>query len=248
MINLEELKLNLSVERFDLTYIDGFQLYDQFLVYMTQLKKLTFCIKTDVCNIFLRVELPSNEYIQNSFIVRDYQQVSSYVHTNSMKTKGKCMIYSLPYEFDYFFNLDNSFQGGIFDKVRYLTMNDTISFEHQLFKLISEDFPFLEFLCIFNNSNSPKNNEYSSTLIVFPYLTYLDLENAHDDYAELFLLKKTTHLPRLLNLSMEYKTLTMITNNFTNDPMHFNFSQLKNVGVCQPFIRPENFREYFPLL
>ena len=47
MINLEELKLYLSVDRYDSTYIDGIQLYDQFLIYMTQLKKFTFNIKTD---------------------------------------------------------------------------------------------------------------------------------------------------------------------------------------------------------
>ncbi len=46
MINLEELQLYISVERYNSTYIDGIQLYDQFLVYMTQLKKFTFNIKT----------------------------------------------------------------------------------------------------------------------------------------------------------------------------------------------------------
>ncbi|CAF4702505.1 unnamed protein product, partial [Rotaria sp. Silwood2] len=41
MVNLEELKLYLLVQRFDAPYIDGIQLYDHFLVYMTQLKKFT---------------------------------------------------------------------------------------------------------------------------------------------------------------------------------------------------------------
>ncbi len=48
MINLEALELYLSVERFDSTYIDGIQLYDQFLICMTQLNKFTFNIKTMV--------------------------------------------------------------------------------------------------------------------------------------------------------------------------------------------------------
>ncbi|CAF1433940.1 unnamed protein product, partial [Adineta steineri] len=113
MVNLEELKLYLLVERFDSTYVDGIQLYDQFLVYMTQLKKFTFNIKTNVFNNFLKVKLPSNEAIQHTFIGRDYQQVTSYVYNNSMETEGKCLIYSVPYEFDCFFHLDNSFQGGI---------------------------------------------------------------------------------------------------------------------------------------
>ncbi|CAF3766793.1 unnamed protein product [Rotaria sp. Silwood1] len=246
MVNLEELKLYLLVQRFDSTYIDGIQLCDQFLVYMTQLKKFTFNIKTNVSNIF-RVKLPSNEDIQHSFIGRGYQQVTSYVHNDSIENKGKCLIYSLPYEFDYFFDLDNSFQGGIFHKVRYLTMNDKIPFEHKLFNVISEDFPFLEFLRICNDY-SPKTKEHSLTLITFPYLTLLDLQDAHDDYAELFLLKKNVHLPRLLNLSVQYKSLITITNNFTNDAMDLNSSKLKSLCVCQPFVSPENFHEYFPLL
>ncbi|CAF4956425.1 unnamed protein product [Rotaria sp. Silwood1] len=95
------------------------------------------------------------------------------------------------------------FDGGIFYKVRYLTMNDKIPFEHKLFNVISEDFPFLEFLRICNDY-SPKTKEHSLTLITFPYLTLLDLQDAHDDYAELFLLTKNVYLPRLLNLSMLY--------------------------------------------
>ena len=148
MINLEELKLYLSVTRFDSTYVDGIQLYGQFLIYMTQLKKFTFCINTEVFNDKVRVELLSNEAIQRSFIGRGYQQVTSYVHTNSMKTEGYCFLHSVPYDFEDFVQLNNSYQGGKFQKVRQLTMHDKIPFEHKLFKLISEDFPFLQFLCI----------------------------------------------------------------------------------------------------
>ena len=81
MINLEELKLYLSIGRFGLTYIDGNQFYDQFLIYMTQLKKFTFYIKTVVSFKTVRFELPTNEDIQRSFIGRGYQQVASYVCT-----------------------------------------------------------------------------------------------------------------------------------------------------------------------
>ena len=81
MINLEELKLYLLVRRLDSTYVDGYQLYDQFLIYMTQLKKFTFYIKTVVSFKTVRFELPTNEDIQRSFIQREYQQVASYVCT-----------------------------------------------------------------------------------------------------------------------------------------------------------------------
>ncbi|CAF3342186.1 unnamed protein product [Rotaria sp. Silwood1] len=246
MINLEELRLYLSVGRCDSTYIDGIQLYDQFLIYMTQLNKFTFNIKTTVYQTNVSVELPSNEDIQRSFIGRDYQEVASYIKTTLFGRIGECHIYSLPYEFEYF-NLDNSFQGGMFHKVRQLTMNDTIPFKHKLFKLISQGFPFLKFLYIINN-DPLKDKQHSSTLITFPYLTFLDLTLAHLDYAELFLLEKTMHLPRLLNLAMQYESLTTITNNFTTNAIYFNFGKLISLDICPSFVRPENFRQYFPLL
>ncbi|CAF4244667.1 unnamed protein product, partial [Rotaria sordida] len=96
MINLEELKLYLLVGRFNSTYIDGIQLYNQFLIYMTQLKKFTFNIETDVYYTNVKIELPSNEDIQRSFIGRGYQKVASYVNTDLCSRHGECHIYSLP--------------------------------------------------------------------------------------------------------------------------------------------------------
>ncbi|CAF2044004.1 unnamed protein product [Rotaria magnacalcarata] len=247
MINLEELKLYLSVARFDSTYVDSIQLYDQFLIYITQLKKFTFCINTEVFNDKVRVELPSNEDIQRSFIGRGYQQVTSYVHTNLMKTEGYCFLYSVPYDFEDLVQLNNSYQGGKFQKVRQLTIHDKIPFEHKLFKLISEDFPYLRFLYL-SNRHPQQDKQHSSILITFPYLTCLNLQYAHVDYVELFLLKNNAHLPRLLNLRIEYESLTKITNNFTNNVTYFSFDRLRSLDVCQAFVRPENFHQFFPLL
>ncbi|CAF4044574.1 unnamed protein product [Rotaria sordida] len=249
MINLEELKLYLTVVRSGSTYIDGIQLYEQFLIYMTQLKKFTFNITTIVSFRTVRLKLQSNEDIQRSFIGRGYQQVASYIyiHPKPFLSDGECHIYSLAYGFEYFVKLNNSFQGGMFHKVRQLKMNDGIPFENKLFKVISQDFPFLEFLYI-SNDYPQKDNQHSSTLITFPYLKFLHLKWAHIDYAKLFLLKKNIHLSRLSNLSIEYKSLITITNNFTNDATQFNFDKLKSLDVCQSFVRPKNFHQYFPLL
>ncbi|CAF4097680.1 unnamed protein product [Rotaria sordida] len=64
MINLEELILYLSVIRYDSTYIDGIQLYDEILCYIPQLNKLTFNINTAVHNNNIRIDLSSNEDVQ----------------------------------------------------------------------------------------------------------------------------------------------------------------------------------------
>ena len=165
MINLEELKLYLLVKRLDSTYVDGYQLYDQFLIYMTQLKKFTFYIKTKVSLQTVRFELPTNEDIQRSFIGRRYPQVTSYTYTQSVRFDGVCHIYSLPYDLEHFVDLDNSFQGGMFKNVRLVKMIDNIPFEHNFFELISQDFPFLEFLYIANDCPQ-KDDQHSSDFLI----------------------------------------------------------------------------------
>ena len=247
MINLEKLQLCLRVVRLDSTFISGNQLYDQFLVYMSKLKKFTFDIKTKVRNPNVNIELPLIEEIQHSFVGRIYQQVFSYVKTNSSKRVGECHVYSLPYDFEYFFNVNHSFQGGTFEKVRQLQMKDTVPFKYELFQRISQDFPFLKYLYI-KNGRGMKNKSYASTLITFHFLTFLHLDGAHDDYAGLFLLKKYVHLPRLSHLSIEGKSLKKITKNFTIDSMNFNFGKLITLDVGESFVRPKNFHVYFPIL
>jgi hypothetical protein len=213
---------------------------------MTQLKKFTFYIKTAVFAITPRVKLQSIEDIQRSFIGRGYQPVASYAGLPLFSCDGECHIYSLPYDFEYF-RLDNAFQGGVFDKVRRLTMADQIPFENKLFKLLSQDFPFLELLYI-DNIFPQEDNDHSSISITFPCLKFLDVMFADVDYAERFLLKKNMYLPRSSSLSIKYEVLIFLRNNFTNDATYFNFGKLKSLDAYQQFVRPKNFHQYFPLL
>jgi hypothetical protein len=247
MMNLEELTLFLSIIRLDATYIDGIQLHNQILIYMPLLNKFTFNINTVVANVNAKINLSSNEDIQRSFIGKKYGQVGSYVHTSSTGVEGGSHVYSLPYQFNYFLHLNNSFQGGIFDKVVYLVMTDVDPFEHELFKIISQDFSLLKHLCI-ENHQPQKNKQNSSTLIIFPQLIVLNLFQAHVNYAEQFLYDKNTSMPCLLNLGIEYKSLIMVTNNFNNNAARLNCAKLKKLNLDVSFVRPENFHEYFPLL
>ena len=114
-------------------------------------------------------------------------------------------------------------------------MYDNHPLEYKLIKLISQDFLFLQFLYI-NNRYPSKNKKDSCELLTFPYLTYLNLKHTHDDYTEVFLLKKNTHLPRLLNLHLDKTSLQRVTNNFTKDVTLFNFGTLKNLDIS--YIRP----------
>jgi hypothetical protein len=59
--------------------------------------------------------------------------------------------------------MSNSFQDGVFGKVRSMIMIDSYPFENELFKNVSQ---------------------HSSTLITFPHLEQLDITLAYVDYVE----------------------------------------------------------------
>jgi hypothetical protein len=246
MINLKELTLFLSILQSQSTYIDGVQLHDKVLIYMPQLNKFTFSLSTTVVNIITKIDLPSNEDFQRSFIGKGYGQVCSYVHTKYAGNGGTSHAYSLPYQFQYFLRLNNSFKAAMFDTVQYLKMTDGRPFKHNFFRLISFCFPRLKELYVVNYHPQEKK-QHSSILIIFPHLILLNLVKAHVDYAEQLLYDKNTHLPALLDLCIEYKSLVMITNNFTNDAICRNCAKIKKIHASS-FSRPNNFQKYFPLL
>ncbi|CAF4344834.1 unnamed protein product [Rotaria socialis] len=237
MINLEELIFFLSIIRIDSNYIDGIQLYDDILIYMRRLKKFVFNIDTCVIKKNIGIALSSNEDIQRSFIGREYGPVGTHVETFSGENKGRGHMYSLPHEFN----------GGMFDNVHCLMMTDIRPFEHYFFKVISQSFPLLKRLYIFNNEPQ-KEKQQPITFIKFSHLILLYLTSAHVDYAKQFLFNKHCHLPCLLDLYIRYESLAVVTNNFTNDGTRRTCDKLTSLHVKEPFVPPENFHQYFPLL
>jgi hypothetical protein len=135
----------------------------------------------------------------------------------------------------------------MFNRVESMFVADCESFEHSFFKLISESFPQLKSLYIFNEKPMKKKEELTS-LILFSHLMHLDVNICHADYAEEFLVNKYCHLPSLMNLGISYETLVLVTNNFTNDATRLVCSKLTSVRVKGAFVPPEHFHTYFPLL
>lgn len=259
MINLEQLTLFVSIVRTDKNYIDGIQLHDDILIHMAQLKKFTFNIVTNIIKKNVDLILSSNQTIQHSFIQRQYEQVVSYIEDYPGETanqshlcslpyefSSRCHIHSLPYTFDSFYYLTNSFPGGIFHHVQWLLMTDLRSFEHQFFQIISQSFPHLKQLIIVNMEPQQEKQQLR-TLIRFSQLRCLRLDCAHVDYAEQFL-GQYCHLPRLLNLNITYDSLMLVTKNFTNDVTRSTCAQVTDLRIRQPFVAPQNFHQYFPLL
>jgi hypothetical protein len=173
--------------------------------------------------------------------------VDLYADDKLTDSTGYCHVYSLPYHFDNFIFMTSRFQGGVFNTVRLLAMKDVRPFENDLFKIISQDFPFLQCLSIYNE-NSQKNKEHLPTFITFPRLYRLNLTMAHIDYAVLFFFDKNISLPRLTCLCIEYDTLATITEGFTNDVTRRTCAQIETLIITEPIVRPENFLSYFSSL
>ena len=260
MINLEELTLYLSIIRNNKNYIDGTQLYDDILIYMPRLNKFTFNIVTNIDKNNIEITYSSNEDVQHSFKRKEYGSVGSLVETFGRENehnchsysfphqfKSRCHIYSLPYQFEYLCWLNNSFQGGIFDNVVSLIISDILPFEPNFFKIISQSFSLLKQLYVFNEEPQ-KNKQQSIPFIIFSHLIDLNLDSAHANYAEQFLIDKHCHLPCLINLHIRYESLALVTTNFTNDATRLTCSRLTNLRICGPFVPPKNFHEYFPSL
>jgi hypothetical protein len=245
MLNLEELTLFLPVLRTKLTYIDGDQLDDEVLKYMPRLNKFIFRIYTQVSTEFNRsrkIDLQSNEDIRNSFIKRGIQSFDVCSDDKLINYRGNCRVSSLPYQFNDFLFLSNCFQGGRFDKVRLLIMDDDRPFEHKLFKIISQDFPFLQTLTIFNKKPQKKEQHYSSTVITFNHLFELNLINAHSNYVIQFLSDQNTCLPSLTNLTIQYEALETATNYFTNDAARLNCAKIKSLVTYKLFAGTQTYR------
>jgi hypothetical protein len=260
MINLEELTLYLSIIRSNKNYIDGTQLYDDFLIYMPRLNKFTFNIVTNVDKNNIEITFSSNEDIQRSFKRKEYGSVGSFVETFTRENqrnchshswpyefKSRCQIYSLPYQFEDLLFINNSFQGGVFDNVVSLIISDFRPFEHNFFRVISQSFPLLKDLFI-KNEEPQKDKQQSIPLITFSHLIDLHLYGAHADYAEQFLVDKHCHLPCLVSLKIRYESLALVTKNFTNDAARLTCSRLTRLQRWGSFVPTKNFHEYFPSL
>jgi hypothetical protein len=247
MSNLEELKLFLSVSRSNSTFIDGKQLHDNVLSLMTRLQKLSFSIHTQLFNKDIEITLPSSNDLRNSFFELGYKHIDAFGDVTYVNHRAGAHIYSLPYQFKKFHLLTSAFHGGQFEQVRKLIMFDRRPFKHGLFRIIARDFPFLQQLCIYNLKEQQVEDR-SDEYIIFDHLSELDVVDSHIDYAEEFLSNENITLPRLTSLSTRYQTLATVTNNFTDNQARIICNRITKLCIRGPFVIPENFHLYFPLL
>jgi hypothetical protein len=260
MINLEELSLFLPLARSDSNYIDGVQLRDDLLQSMPRLNKFHFSIDTAVIKNRSDLVLSSNVDIQRSFIDGQLGSVGSHVDVFAKKNRSqshvyslrhdfhsRCHIYSLPYKFTEFFFLSNSFQSGTFERVRALSVTDFRPFEPEFFRIISQSFPLLTTLFIFNDLPQ-ECTQQPEKLIAFPRFHFLHVTRAHVDYATQFLVDERCQLPRLQVIEISWSSLMSVTQDCTKAATRLTCSRLKSLCVHEPFVRPACFHQYFSSL
>ena len=261
MINLEELSLYLAIVLFDSAdYLNGVQLRDKILQYLPRMKKCHFDIDTTTIKRNSDLLLPSNDDIQRSFIGEPFRSVRSHVdvfgkangtgtHAYSLPHQfySRCHVFSLPYRFPDLAYLSNSFQSGTFERVHIVRLADVRPFEHDFFRIISQSFPSLKTLYIFNDMPQA-SQQTTRTPINFPRLRRLGLCLCRVDYATQFLVDEHCQLPRLHELRISWTSLMSVTNDFTNAATRLTCSRLKSLCIRKPFVRPGHFHDYFSSL
>ncbi|CAF4443099.1 unnamed protein product, partial [Rotaria sp. Silwood2] len=265
MMNLEKLDLNLIVDGRK-TFVDGNDLKINIINHMSKLYKFTFNIRSSSC-FYNEVNLPSNEYMEETF--RDFKdkQIIHYVDYFPKKKEACCLIYSYPYKLNHYNGVTNNFPGGIFQCVRKVSLFDERPFEHEFFLQIQKSFPLMEQLFVVNQQRQinkqfrKANNENGDLSIIhYPYLKHLDLLNTCIDYHEQFLFDTKMCLPFHVRVYMNYKIVRKVTRNFRRNSTRSNCAKMNSVylfreleyrGPLHEFFRPkvqfaEHIKDYFP--
>ncbi|CAF2946844.1 unnamed protein product [Rotaria sp. Silwood2] len=249
---LEELTLYLWINDRH-TFIDGNHLYNEILIKMAQLERLTFYISS-YTYIDGLVRCLSNDDIKLTFTDIGYEKVACIIDY-MYDDKALCHVFSLPFEFDCLERIGNNFPTIVFSNVTYLWVCDTIPFEYEFFIRVAQFFPHLRKFHVMN-ALSPSlnhtdfqrdtNNSYS--IVEYPHLTSLTIIYVHIDYVEQFLLHTKISLPRLTELKVKYEKLKIVTENFTRDATRLNCLQVKRIIFEETIVHLKEFYLYFPLL
>ncbi|CAF1005573.1 unnamed protein product [Rotaria magnacalcarata] len=251
MLNLEKLHLCLKISGRN-SFIHGNNLKIDIMNHMSQLNQFTFNIRSTI-RLHNQISFLSNEDIQHTFNDFQNNQIISCVDYFSEMERGQCHIYTYPYQLKEYHQITNSFPGGIFKYVREISLFDERPFQHEFFFQISQSFPFMKKLTLINQK--PQNdkryrkvdddNQHLS-IIEYPNLSHLNLDEAHDDYIEQFLIDTKTCLPNTVYLSVDYQVLKRVTQHFTRNTTRINCTKLCSlglIGICQI---PKYVKEYFP--
>jgi hypothetical protein len=251
MSNLEQLGLYIAVW-VDETFVDGNYLKTNIINRMPRLNQFTFSINS-LMFINNKLNLPSTEDIQCTFIDFPINAIISYINYFPEAGKGRCHIYSYPSEMEYYSDISNNFPGGLFNNVRVVSLFDEHPFEHDFFLRIQESFPFMEELFLKNQKAQNRKQSYelnndhrNLSVIKYSFLNKLGLYSVHDDYIEQFLFDTKMYLPNNVILQIKYESLERVTHNFTRDATRINCAKINGLVLRGESTCSDSLEQYFP--
>ncbi|CAF3169754.1 unnamed protein product [Rotaria sp. Silwood2] len=251
MPNLEQLGLYLLIH-VDEIFIDGNHLKKNIINRMPRLNQFTFYISS---SMFTRnkLNLPSTEDIQRTFIDFPNNEIVSYVDYFPKAERGLCHIYSYPSVMECYSDISNNFPGGLFNYVRMVSLFDEHPFEHEFFLRIVQSFPFMEKLCLINYKPQTCKQFYESnndnrnlSVIEYSFLSELVIVHVHDDYIEQFLFNTKTYLPYNIILHVNYESLQRVTNYFKRDATRINCAKINKLNLGGESKCSNSLEQYFP--
>lgn len=191
---------------------------------------------------------PSSSDICRTFIEKQYR-VDCYIDCFPNK-ESRCHVYSLPYTMDRLLTISSNFPGGLFSTVRRLMIYDARRpFEHHFFLRLSRSFPFLNFLSVQNDIEQLDQQEQTSAIVEFSYLTILNFGDVHIDYLEEFFVDSNISVSYVKQMYIKYKDLVTITDNFTRNETRAIASKIKRIIFNEgEIVCSKGFYSYFPLL
>ncbi|UJR18071.1 hypothetical protein I4U23_004971 [Adineta vaga] len=244
MICLEELILSLDVIRSS-TSIDENHLKNEIVICLPELRIFQF-------NIMTHCQYLNNE-IFSTFNHWKYGQVNSYIsyYPNNI---AQSHIFSLPGLKNVIYRVTYGFLGGFCENIRILYLVDHVyPFEHEFFLRISRSFPLITHLTVLSNrlrNHINENNDQIDSVVEFPHLTSLRIHYQRDIYLEQFLNYTKTHLPNLLDLTISYRNLLIVTENYQRDITRRNCSKVEILSftIRTDTEHSNEFYSYFPCL
>jgi hypothetical protein len=249
MLNLEELDLNLKVDK---TFIGGDTLKKNIIIYMPRLYKLTFNICSTIYH-HNQTNFPFNEHIQKTSEYFSNNQIVTCIDHFQEKGCSLCHIYSYPYKWKVYNAITNHFGGGLFTSVTVVSLYDERPFEHEFFLRIAQSFPFMKELTIQNRKAQnnkqfirSNNDDQILSIIEYPNLTRLDICSTHDDYVELFLFDTKMSLPNNLHLHVNYLSLERVTYSFTRYTTRSNCAKIAALYFYTVNQIGQHIQNYFP--
>jgi hypothetical protein len=228
-------------------FIDGNNLKKNVINHMPCLSKFTFNIRSYLnnCN---QIDLPVNEDVKKTFNDFKTNHIISYTDYFPSQRSGSSSIFTYPYTLKTYNDITNNFPGVLCKSVRKITLSDEHPFEHEFFLRISQSFPFVEQLTLYNTKGQKnKLDNQDLSIVKFHHLLYITLiDDAHDDYIEQFLDNTKTFLSNNVHLNVKLEQLEVVTHHFTRDSTRINCQKLKSLNVFSCNGLSASARKYFP--